>query len=337
MNSISTIEGIDLTSALRFLKALDPFATSFNFRSLDDRGQTAARLHDDVSLADLDALMRSCEAKRLGLFVVINSGGQRASTITRVRALFLDIDRKSRSESECEALRRYAVEGRMHDTDQQPASWPQPTAVVASGGGGYHVYWMIDDLPTASFTRLQRELADIFSGDAACVDLPRVMRLPGSIHHKASPTQVRLIDCDERRRYATDNLLACIGIESASREDERSTQNSVSAVPASDPVLAWLSHRTHLLKSGGRRSPNTPIDVVCPNVATGQVRHSEPDSLTSTVYLPHGLNGKRRAFHCSHGQCVELKIGDFLQHIGYEKDCPDPNSDDGMGRVLDFV
>ena len=331
MTSSPTQELVDVESALHFLDALDPGARAFNFRSFPDRGSGPARRYDNVELASVGNLLRQCAAQGNSLCVVVNEGGQRAEEIAQVRALFLDIDRGTfQSDDECEAAMRLARDGAVSSLDQATAKWPRPTVVVASGGGGYHLYWMVNDLPTPRFKDTQRALAETFNGDVSCTDLPRVMRLPGSIHQKKQPVKVVMLECDALRRYQANDLVDLTGISTQATNESKAPGTPIHDAPADDPVLAWLEDNERFVKPGGRCNPYSPVDVICPNVASGRVIHSSPDGLSSTVYMPHGLNGKSRAFHCSHRQCASLKLEEFLQHIGYQADCPDENSDDGL-------
>lgn len=325
-------------TAVRFLRALDPYTSTFNLRSFPDKssGDRRARSHSAIKLGDVSALVEECEAKELGLFLVVNDGGQTTAEIKRVRALFVDIDRKDfGSDEECEAAMRQAHEGRGSPDEPIPNGWPHCSLVVRSGGGGFHLYWIVDDCPLDRFTSVQKALARKFSADLTCTDLPRVMRLPGSVHMKGHSTRVELVKSAPERRYALSDLLLQLEL-ATDVEDPQIVGESPRCHedPADDPVFACLLANPQFLKEGGRRRPNSPVDVVCPN----EDRHSLPDSISSTVYMPHGMNGIPRGFHCSHSHCIGLTLGDFLHNIGYDIECPEFNSDDGLAcRFVDWL
>lgn len=73
----------------------------------------------------------------------------------------------------------------------------QPDMIVGTPGG-FHLWFrfkeMAEILPFGNDIRFHedtmRDIAKIVGGDQACVDLSRVMRLPGSIHYKAEPRGV---------------------------------------------------------------------------------------------------------------------------------------------------
>lgn len=319
-------------AAIQFLHTLNPNAGHFNFRSLveaPDRDATPVK-HLRVPLADVPVLIDQCHAQMRGLFVVINEGGDTDASIERIRALFLDIDRKDfDSDETCRQAMRFAHEGRTSTEDPIPQGWPHAAIGVASGGGGYHLYWpLAESLDVAQFKPLQKALAARFRSDTSVCNPSRIMRLPGSTHWKAGePVMVGLLACKPERRYTVAELVEGLGLVLPD-ESQRKEQPASSANPSQDPVLAYLLDNPQWMKPGGRTRPGGPLDVVCPNVAS----HSRPDSLSSTVYMPDGLNGKSRGFKCSHSGCVDVKLGDWLRHIEYEtvQGCLPLAKDDGV-------
>ena len=74
---------------------------------------------------------------------------------------------------------------------------PDPTGIVSTGSGGYHLYWGFERLPASmakSVQALKMKLCDILihledtyemeglKVDLACTDVSRIVRLPGSFH-----------------------------------------------------------------------------------------------------------------------------------------------------------
>ena len=129
------------------------------------------------------------------------------------------------------------------------------------------------------------------------------------------------------RRYDLDDLLHRLGVEVRGEAILSAPWTAQSdAEFEGDAVLAHLREHPEHLKDGGRCVGHAPVDVVCPNSA----EHSAPDAITSTVYMPHGMKGKPRGFHCSHTHCAALTLRDFLVHIGYQTDCPPLEADDAV-------
>ena len=56
---------------------------------------------------------------------------------------------------------------------------PAPHSILQSSPGKYHVVWHVEGIPPHEAKALNRALASRFGGDPACVDLHRVLRMPG--------------------------------------------------------------------------------------------------------------------------------------------------------------
>lgn len=73
----------------------------------------------------------------------------------------------------------------------EDAGLPDPSAVVASGGG-VHAYWRLaEPIDPASWSGLQRGLAAMLDSDTKITDPPRVMRLPGTVNRKPARNGAR--------------------------------------------------------------------------------------------------------------------------------------------------
>ena len=85
-----------------------------------------------------------------------------------------------------------------------------PTMIVASGGG-YHAYWMFKEMISISewsqIHSVLRGLTNSLRGDPAVLDLPRILRVPGTLNHKnARPRQVELVAAHEQRAFTLDDF-----------------------------------------------------------------------------------------------------------------------------------
>ncbi|MBF0416645.1 MAG: hypothetical protein HQL86_00135 [Magnetococcales bacterium] len=120
------------------------------------------------------------------VFVTVNQTdgiGRKTSNITRVRAIFVDLD---------------------------GAPFPNnipltPSVIVNSSPGKFHIYWFVDDLPLEEFRVIQKNIAHMFDGDRMVIDLPRVMRVPGFLHLKNEPFCSELLYSDPTR-YTADQI-----------------------------------------------------------------------------------------------------------------------------------
>lgn len=337
----------DAQVAMQFMRALDPNASAFNMRSFAEApGLNATpRSHNGVTLDQVSSLLDLSAREGRGLFVVVNEGGQTDASIVCVRALFCDFDAKDYlpegvawetatnaqrkvAMGACNKVAKLAHQG-AESKDDSPNGYPVGSVFLKSGGG-FHVYWFVDGMPVDHFKSLQQALAKRFGSDPAVCNPSRIMRLPGSLHWKSGAgVELEVLLCKPERRYTVDALVKGLGLEVAEPTAQTTTGKcSSTAAPDIDPVLAFLRAHPEHLKPNGRTDPTRPVDVVCPNEA----QHSQPDALTSTVYMAHGYNRQARAFHCSHGHCTGLTLKGFLSHIRYglEIDCPSFNSDDGL-------
>jgi len=98
------------------------------------------------------------------IFIVVNEGGNEPADIEKVRALFIDGDYLPR-----------------------PDTWEwhvEPDFITHRGPHNWHAYWLVDDLPPEKFENAQRRLIEHYRSDKAVHDLPRVMRLAGTLHLK---------------------------------------------------------------------------------------------------------------------------------------------------------
>jgi len=184
---------MDTAQAERFIAALTGNqATPVTFQTFDDtdkkRKSLAVVLHGTLhEHADrLDAL----NEQGSGVFVTVNATdltGRKASNVQRVRALFADNDG-----------------GNFDPWDFLPV--PEPTLVVQSANG-QHAYWLVRDCALEQFSDAQKRIAKALGTDSTVHDLPRVMRLPGSTHHKGAPFAVTI--CEETQaRYTFAQVLA---------------------------------------------------------------------------------------------------------------------------------
>jgi hypothetical protein len=114
------------------------------------------------------------------IYFVVNEGGHSAADITRVRALFVDMD-----------------DGPI------PDRWHvEPDFLTSRGPRNWHAYWLVNDMPREEFESAQLRLIQHYGSDRGIHDLPRIMRLAGSLHVKASPKGdgvVRLFTVEKMR------------------------------------------------------------------------------------------------------------------------------------------
>lgn len=122
-----------------------------------------------------------------GIYWMVNQGdlrGRRTENVKAVTAYFIDLDGQA-----------------------LPTNYPlDPTAIVESSPGKYHVYWRVTNAPLETFSHVQKHLAVLFDSDPIVHDLPRVMRVPGFYHHKGEPFLSKIIHADESAVYTNAQI-----------------------------------------------------------------------------------------------------------------------------------
>lgn len=147
------------------------------------------------------------------VFVVVNEGGHTTAEIARVRALFVD-----------------------GDGVPTPLFWhARPDFIVRRDATHWHAYWLVADMPKAEFKSAQRRLAACYGTDPKVCDLPRVMRLAGSLHLKdaARPLLVTIEgdECARQPRGARSAVELLAGLP-----ETAVATRSVTAVPLGEPI-----------------------------------------------------------------------------------------------------
>ena len=155
---------------------LNRFSGKKTFQTFDDkkgpdgkgRGRLARIIHDD------ETYLKNINDQGAGVFLTINETdgkGRETRNITKVRAIYVDLD----------------------GADVNPVLQEMPHMVVESSPGKFHGYWLVKDFPLEAFKATQQRLIKKFGGDKAVCDLPRVMRIPGYVHHKGEPFTTQIV------------------------------------------------------------------------------------------------------------------------------------------------
>jgi hypothetical protein len=163
--------------------------TSVTFQTFDDSGakrkRLVAMLHGSLS-THWDALV-ALNDKGAGIFVTVNATdlqGRLAKNITAVRANVADFDLK--------------------DGHKAPEKWPLQPSILVKSGGGFHAYWLREPNGTPNadqYREQQKRIAHTLGTDPRVSDLPRVFRLPGSLHRKQDPIAVEVIHAAPQNTY----------------------------------------------------------------------------------------------------------------------------------------
>lgn len=186
-------------SAPKFLNILAP-GEPVTFQTFSDKDELKVKrpggtVYDPNAhifhgtLEELKQRLAELVRKGAGVFVMVNEGdgrGRAAKNVLRVRALFIDTD------------------GAPYPTDLSL----KPHLVVESSPGRWHLYWRVNGVELVEFAVFQTALAEHYGTDPSVKDLPRVMRLPGSLHHKGAPFKVRLQEANEHAPFSRAELFS---------------------------------------------------------------------------------------------------------------------------------
>jgi len=176
---------IDLEAARRFVELLtgdadariiaQTFADTEAAKDFDNKRAEAGRRRYFArtlpgTLSSLTDQLDQLNAEGAGVYVTLNEmqGKRRtAEKARRARVFYLDLD----------------------GADLEPVLDfdPRPHLIVETSEGRYAAFWFVDGdtVSLDEWQRIQKGLAHRFGGDDAVIDLPRVARLPGSLHNKA--------------------------------------------------------------------------------------------------------------------------------------------------------
>lgn len=167
----------DRIEFLRFFDLMAP-NEAITFQTFPDsgRGRAGPRVLHGAPVALVADLERLNEGGS-GIFWMVNRGdgeGRRSTNVVAVRALYVDQD----------------VNPNLDKFMNAPA---HPNVIVESSPGKYHAYWRVEGCPLDEFSARQQQLIEKFGGDKSIHDLPRVLRVPGSVHRKAAPFRTRIL------------------------------------------------------------------------------------------------------------------------------------------------
>ena len=124
-----------------------------------------------------------------------------------LRSFVIDVDVKATGYATPKDAMR-AIAGFIRDT-----GLPMPTVMVASGTGGYHVYWAVDhNMTLDEWTPISQAMAEAtkkfgFNVDTACTtDAARIMRVPETFNYKQTPRLPVVMGKFQEKDYDIDQI-----------------------------------------------------------------------------------------------------------------------------------
>lgn len=177
----------DYMEAARHLALLGPSAVAFTFQLIPKtKGQAAPILNG--SLDSLCCDLFDANERGDGVFVTVNETdlkGRRRENMRGIRAVWVDHD----------------------DATRPPAPTPLvPSFIVATSPGKFQSYWIVDGLTFDQHKAVMRRMVADYGSDKNAADVPRVLRLAGSLHTKGAPFLVQIV-AESGARYSAAQIL----------------------------------------------------------------------------------------------------------------------------------
>lgn len=129
------------------------------------------------------------------------------------------------------------------------AAFPVPPSTVVDSGHGVHCYWLLDTpVAAADLAPLIKGWGAVLVDCAAALgfnldpvfDLPRAMRLPGTLNFKDEPpAPCQVTDGGSGSRYSLDEFTSFIAEHEAKKERERAQADSERKAGRSGPGTGW--------------------------------------------------------------------------------------------------
>jgi hypothetical protein len=202
----------DYMEAARHLSLLDPNASAFTFQLIPKAKGDAAPIFNG-SLDALCAELFDANERGDGVYVTVNETdlkGRRRENMRRIRAVWVD-----------------------HDAPGVPlATFPlEPSFVVNTSANKFQCYWLVDGLSFEQHRAVMRRMVADYGSDRNAADVPRVLRLAGSLHTKGAPFLVR-ITAESGARYTPEEIIAAFPPVEAAPVERVARVGTASAVSA---------------------------------------------------------------------------------------------------------
>lgn len=142
-------------------------------------------------------LKRNSEKNNIYFGVATREGrGGTKEHCREIPALWVDLDFKDTAEAEAE---------------EKLAAFPLLPSIIMASGGGLHIYWLLKTPVSAQTPQVEPILRGLaLGGDSAAAETARVLRLPGSLNYKYSPSrkvELWASPAEWDRRYFLEDFL----------------------------------------------------------------------------------------------------------------------------------
>lgn len=212
------------------------FEGRHTFQTFDDKGVDRSLAgHNSADFEEIESKLLDMNKRGAGVFFTVNETdgkGRKAENITRVRAIFVDLDGADAREKLAQVM---------------SASIP-PSLVVESSEQKFHCYWLVDTCSAQEFPAIQKALARKFGGDPAVHDIARVMRIPGFVHNKGNPFRTHLLEATGET-YKIQDIISGLGLE-LFRQDNPPVEHKINGFPAGERNESMFKYAASLRARG---------------------------------------------------------------------------------------
>jgi len=144
---------------------------------------------------DVYSFLKQENKKGYGVFLCVNAmdgKGYELSNVSFIRSHVVDLDDTLTS---------------VPSFHKAMKSEMPPHFAVQTSENKFHLYWTVEPYTGNDFyTEHQKKLIQVYNGDKKITDASRVLRVPGFLHQKDSPTTVLFYPLTERPRYTFQQI-----------------------------------------------------------------------------------------------------------------------------------
>ncbi|MHC5821331.1 MAG: DUF3987 domain-containing protein [Nostoc sp.] len=161
-----------------------------------DDPRKGARKADATTIELMCQTAQRFQNEGMGVYLVVNGGGQTDTEVETCRAIFYEHDNLSK--------------------ELQLGLWetlglPEPTFQVDTGGRSVHSYWVFNEpIDPSSWRSLQSDLLEFANADRSLKNPSRVLRLAGCYHISAKGAYPSLIVSESGSRYSYEELRSIV-------------------------------------------------------------------------------------------------------------------------------
>ena len=199
--------------------------------------QRVVRLEQVLEIRYMAWLSYENQHSRNNIYVAANPlhPGSRKRTkacIASIRHLYLDID--ADGDARLAALRASELV-------------PPPTSILSTSLGKYQVLWRVEGFDFVRQEQTLKLLAIAFSGDPACTDCNRVLRVPGFLNRKYDPAYRVTVEYPDDSIWTPDDFRLDAGaVDAMLLGNAIACRKPPSKHSNSENDWAWVSHElTH--------------------------------------------------------------------------------------------